>query len=248
MPSSILHNTGSVQPFEAALHEGLPRGCKSYVWHPIVTGVLRSRALASALSGATVIRVAVEGLPVRGQIRFQTLQRGGQAWHQHVSLRGHMCMQEQSKLEAAVIFLDAVVTQVSAAHLQAGAARQEGILRELESLLQEVREGQVPGGGVVMLVRGLSDSCISYPRSAFSICDLHFICGCCSPHMLLPCGSFHAKDQTRWETGTLQAVGRRCQSFSSCHERNLDWQCIAMVPFKRGSCCRCWLQGLQIQC
>ena len=50
--------------------------------------------------------------------------------------------QKQSKLEAAVIFLDAVVTQVSAAHLQAGAARHEGILRELESLLQEVREGQ----------------------------------------------------------------------------------------------------------
>lgn len=41
-------------------------------------------------------------------------------------------------LEAAVIFLDAVVTQVSAAHLQAGAAWNEGILRELESLLQEV--------------------------------------------------------------------------------------------------------------
>ena len=46
--------------------------------------------------------------------------------------------EQQSKLEAAVIFLDAVVTQVSAAHLQAGAARHEGILRELESLLQEV--------------------------------------------------------------------------------------------------------------
>lgn len=46
--------------------------------------------------------------------------------------------EQQSKLEAAVIFLDAVVTQVSAAHLQAGAARNEGILRELESLLQEV--------------------------------------------------------------------------------------------------------------
>ena len=42
-------------------------------------------------------------------------------------------------LEAAVIFLDAVVTQVSAAHLQAGAAWSEGILRELEALLQEVR-------------------------------------------------------------------------------------------------------------
>ena len=42
-------------------------------------------------------------------------------------------------LEAAVIFLDAVVTQVSAAHLQAGAAWNEGILRELEALLQEVR-------------------------------------------------------------------------------------------------------------
>ena len=41
-------------------------------------------------------------------------------------------------LEAAVIFLDAVVTQVSAAHLQAGATWSEGILRELESLLQEV--------------------------------------------------------------------------------------------------------------
>ena len=41
-------------------------------------------------------------------------------------------------LEAAVIFLDAVVTQVSAAHLQAGATWNEGILRELESLLQEV--------------------------------------------------------------------------------------------------------------
>ena len=37
-----------------------------------------------------------------------------------------------------MIFLDAVVTQVSAAHLQAGAARNEGILRELEALLQEV--------------------------------------------------------------------------------------------------------------
>ncbi len=35
-------------------------------------------------------------------------------------------------------FLDAVVTQVSAAHLHAGAARNEGILRELESLLQKV--------------------------------------------------------------------------------------------------------------
>ena len=46
--------------------------------------------------------------------------------------------EQQSKLEAAVIFLDAVVTQVSAAHLQSGAARNEGILRELESLLQEV--------------------------------------------------------------------------------------------------------------
>lgn len=58
-----------------------------------------------------------------------------------MSLHAHMCMQEQSKLEAAVIFLDAVVTQVSAAHLQAGAARREGILRELESLLQEVKRG-----------------------------------------------------------------------------------------------------------
>ena len=41
-------------------------------------------------------------------------------------------------LEAAVIFLDAVVTQVSAAHLQPGATWNSGILRELESLLQEV--------------------------------------------------------------------------------------------------------------
>ena len=47
--------------------------------------------------------------------------------------------EQQSELEAAVIFLDAVVTQVSAAHLQAGVARNEGILRELEALLQEVR-------------------------------------------------------------------------------------------------------------
>lgn len=47
--------------------------------------------------------------------------------------------EQQSELEAAVIFLDAVVTQVSAAHLQAGIARNEGILRELEALLQEVR-------------------------------------------------------------------------------------------------------------
>ena len=47
--------------------------------------------------------------------------------------------EQQSVLEAAVIFLDAVVTQVSAAHLQAGAAWNEGILRELEALLQEVR-------------------------------------------------------------------------------------------------------------
>lgn len=72
--------------------------------------------------------------------------RGGHEWNQHVSLHKHMPMQKQSKLEAAVIFLDAVVTQVSAAHLQAGAARHEGILRELESLLQEVREGQSARG------------------------------------------------------------------------------------------------------
>ena len=138
--------------------------------------------------------------------------------NQHVSLHAHMCMQEQSKLEAAVIFLDAVVTQVSAAHLQAGAARHEGILRELESLLQEVREGRVPGDVVVMLVRGLSYLCILWPRSAFSICDLHSHCFLCSLLLLLP--SLHAKDQTWWETGNLQAtvtVGRRCQSFSLCH-------------------------------
>ena len=83
---------------------------------------------------------------MQGQINFQTLWRGGHERNQRVSLHDHMRMQKQSKLEAAVIFLDAVVTQVSAAHLQAAAARHEGILRELESLLQEVREGQSARG------------------------------------------------------------------------------------------------------
>ncbi len=44
-------------------------------------------------------------------------------------------------MEAAVVFLDSVVTQVSAAHLQPGrgaAPERAGILAELEALLQQV--------------------------------------------------------------------------------------------------------------
>ncbi len=51
--------------------------------------------------------------------------------------------EQQSQFEAAVVFLDSVVTQVSAAHLseaKAGtsAADKTGILRELQALLQQV--------------------------------------------------------------------------------------------------------------
>ena len=161
-----------------------------------------------------------------------------------MSLHGHMCMQEQSKLEAAVIFLDAVVTQVSAAHLQAGAARHEGILRELESLLQEVREGLDPGDVVVVLVRGLADLCILFLRSVICILFVFSaLCICC-----YPVAAFMPRIRHGGRLVDLQAVGRRCKSFSFCHERSLDWHCTAMVPFKRNLCCRCWLQDLQIQC
>ncbi len=52
--------------------------------------------------------------------------------------------EQQSQFEAAVVFLDSVVTQVSAAHLsdaKAGtsAAEKSGILGELQALLQQVR-------------------------------------------------------------------------------------------------------------
>lgn len=52
--------------------------------------------------------------------------------------------EQQSQFEAAVVFLDSVVTQVTAAHLMqalAGspaAADKAGILRELQALLQQV--------------------------------------------------------------------------------------------------------------
>ena len=47
--------------------------------------------------------------------------------------------EQQSALEAAVVFLDSVVTQVSAAHLQPERAPHPGILRELEQLLLQAR-------------------------------------------------------------------------------------------------------------
>ena len=52
--------------------------------------------------------------------------------------------EQQSQFEAAVVFLDSVVTQVSAAHLadpKPGSATSDkaGILRELQALLQQVR-------------------------------------------------------------------------------------------------------------
>ena len=49
--------------------------------------------------------------------------------------------EQQSQLEAATVFLDSVVTQVSAVHLQSDAAyspAKAGILRQLEALLQQV--------------------------------------------------------------------------------------------------------------
>lgn len=56
----------------------------------------------------------------------------------NLSNRDEYVQEQQSALEAAVVFLDSVVTQVSAAHLHPERAPSPGILRELEQLLAQV--------------------------------------------------------------------------------------------------------------
>ncbi|BDA43725.1 Exportin-5 [Coccomyxa sp. Obi] len=64
------------------------------------------------------------------------------------SVSGTSIEEQQSQFEAAVVFLDSVVTQVSAAHLsdaKAGtsAADKTGILRELQALLQQLLQARM---------------------------------------------------------------------------------------------------------
>jgi hypothetical protein len=122
-------------------------------------------------------------------------------------------MQKQSKLEAAVIFLDAVVTQVSAAHLQAGAGRHEGVLRELESLLQEVLSGSCSN----MQFREPRNSSVSCSMNAYiwGHCRLSVssaLCMCCGPSAALM-----QRIRCSRKAGMLQAtraVDRQCKRSS----------------------------------
>jgi hypothetical protein len=64
------------------------------------------------------------------------------------------CVQEQrSQFEASAVFLDSVVTQVSAAHLQAGSpstSQRAGILQELQALLQQASLAPPPADYVTL--------------------------------------------------------------------------------------------------
>ena len=75
--------------------------------------------------------------------------------------------EQQSQFEAAVMFLDSVVTQVSAAHLAdlkpgTSPADKAGILRELQALLQQVRCSALWRAQSIEITIVYQDSCKSF--------------------------------------------------------------------------------------